>query len=198
MKSQYYYFLLLSIFALSCQSNDGSSSPKEENIVFEPIDPLEGTKFIFDNLISGDSIAHTETDSILSYGSYPKDELFDDGKELYGTFIINKEEIYSVDLNGDRYDDLVIKYTFIPHLENNELTYYKVLTQENGSFIESGEIFGGGRCEGPIYDQIDINRRIITLKGQDYAEGDPCCCPTIEIESKYQIVENRITEIKNN
>lgn len=198
MKHYYFYFLILGLFTFSCQTKDGSSTPKEENIVFEPIDPLEGTKNIFDNIISGDSTAYTETDSILTYASYPEDEMFDSGKELYGTFIINKDEIYSVDLNGDRYDDLVIKYTFVPYMENNELTYYKVLIQEGGMLIESGEIFGGGRCEGPIYDQIDIKRRVITLKGLEYAEGDPCCCPTIEVESKYQIVDNRITEIINN
>lgn len=188
--------LLIPLLIFSCQTNERDSEPNEVEETITPLDAYEATKNIFGNLISGaDSVTFSETDSLLYYGAFPETDEFDIGKEIYGTFIINKNDIYTGDLNGDRLDDVVVKYTFVPYMENNELTYYKVLIQENGMLLESGEIFGGGRCEGPILEKVSIKKRVIQFSGFDFADGDPCCCPTIEVNEQYQIVENKLSKI---
>lgn len=160
--------------------------PKEEETVFRP-DPLEEVKALFAARPAGaDSTAVVETDTTITYYLLPKNE-FVPGEALFGAFSIDKRTILEGDLNQDGLEDAVVQYSFTPHLENNTLIYFKVLLQEGGTLEEVGEIFGGGRCEGPILTPMEIKKGIIYFNSAEYAPSDPCCCPSVHKNAAFKL-----------
>ncbi|MCY1310943.1 hypothetical protein D9M70_611870 [compost metagenome] len=85
-----------------------------------------------------------------------------------------------------------MQYSFTPHLENNTLIYFKILLQNGGKLEELGEIYGGGRCEGPVLEIREIKKGIIYFTGSEYAPGDPCCCPSVKKEYAFRVDNGRI------
>lgn len=167
-------------------------SAENQQTVFSP-DPLEEVKEIFQGRMAAyDSVFVEETDSTYTYFALPKTEEFSSEKELFGAFSISKKSIRTGDLNADGLDDAVIEYSFTPHLENNTLVYFKILLQNGGKLEEAGEIYGGGRCEGPILEIREIKKGVIYFKGLEYADGDPCCCPSVEKEYSFKFENGRI------
>ena len=186
-------FIILASLLFSCKKTDDNTKVAEEVIV---IDPLATTKELLQKFtFEKDSVFYEENDSTITYYIIPKSEEYEPGKEIYGAFTIEKNTLTKGDLTGDGKDDFVIQYTFTPHLENNTLTYFKVLVQTENGLTEAGEIFGGGRCEGPILQVDNIQKQTILFKGLEYAEGDPCCCPSIEKQIAYQLTQNGIEKI---
>lgn len=176
----------LALLMWSC----GSADTRQD--VFSP-DPLEEVKEIFQGRMARyDSVSVEETDSTYTFFALPKTEQFSTEKELFGAFSISKKSIKTGDLNDDGLDDAVIEYSFTPHLENNTLVYFKVLLQNGGKLEEAGEIYGGGRCEGPILEITEIKKGAIYFKGLEYADGDPCCCPSVEKEHAFKLESGRI------
>lgn len=174
------FFLL----ALGCTNAD------QQTLV---LDPLEEVKEIFRLRSAGaDSVSVVENDSTCTYFILPATEEITPGKELFGAFTIEKKTFRTGDLNGDGLEDAVVQYSFTPHLENNTLVYFKVLLQNGGKLEEVGEIYGGGRCEGPILSLQEIKNGIVYFKGKDYAAGDPCCCPSLQSEHAFKWENGRI------
>ena len=198
MKSIYYLCVAGIIWiSASCNTSGSSDSDQANEAAVKALNPLESTKSIFQNLVSKyDSVSVEDSDSTFTYFVIPKSEDYDPEKELYGAFSIDKKSIKLGDLNGDGLDDVVVQYSYTPHLENNSLIYYKVLLQENGDLKEAGEIFGGGRCEGPILTAESIKKGIINFNGLEYDNGDPCCCPSIKKTHSYKLEGSKIVELE--
>lgn len=181
-------FLAFLIF--SCGPADNS----DQQTILTP-DALEEVKEIFEGRTSGyDSVAVEETDSTYTYIVLPKTEEFNTGQELFGAFSINKKTIKTGDLNNDGLEDAVVEYSFTPHLDNNTLIYFKILLQNGGKLEETGEIYGGGRCEGPILTIREIKKGVIRFTGSEYADGDPCCCPSVKKDYAFKLEDGKIVK----
>ena len=198
MKSIYYLCIAgIVCFSVSCNTTGTSETDQTNAEAIKSLNPLESTKSIFQNLVSKyDSVSVEDSDSTFTYFVIPKTEDYDAEKELYGAFSIDKKTIKLGDINGDGLDDVVVQYTYTPHLENNSLIYFKILLQENGELKEAGEIFGGGRCEGPILTAESIKKGIIYFNGLEYDNGDPCCCPSIKKTNSYKLEGGKIVELE--
>lgn len=179
--------LVLILLSVSCNSTDQSSS------TLKPIDDM--VSIFKEKTAKYDSVSVEETDSTYTFYVIPDTTVSDTERELFGAFTINKESPKIGDVNDDGLDDAVIQYTYTPHLENNTLIYYKLLVQSNGKLEETGEIFGGGRCEGPVLSVKEIKRGNIYFEGADYASGDPCCCPSIIKEHIYKFEDNKVHKL---
>lgn len=171
----------------------GSCGPADKSDAALSLNPLEEVKEIFQGRMAGyDSVSVQETDSTYTYFVLPKTEEFAAGEELFGAFCIEKSTVQTGDLNEDGTDDAVVQYSFTPHLENNTLVYFKVLLQNGGKLEEVGEIYGGGRCEGPILEIKGIKKGVIHFTGSEYASGDPCCCPSIKKSYAFRVEGGKI------
>ncbi len=183
-------FAFLAFLLFSCGPADNS----DQHTALTP-DPLEEVKEIFDGRMAGnDSVAVEETDSTYTYFVLPKTEEFNTGQELFGAFSIEKKTIKTGDINNDGLDDAVVEYSFTPHQDNNTLIYFKILLQNGGKLEETGEIYGGGRCEGPILAIREIRKGVIYFTGSEYADGDPCCCPSIKKEYAFKLEDGKIVK----
>ncbi|MCD8540662.1 MAG: hypothetical protein LRY55_13515 [Leadbetterella sp.] len=170
----------------------GTSDTSDQQTVIIP-DPLEEVKEIFQGRTAGyDSVTVEETDSTYTYFVLPETEEFSTEKELFGAFSIDKKTIKTGDLNNDGREDAVVQYSFTPHLDNNTLIYFKILLQNGGKLEETGEIYGGGRCEGPILEIVSIDKGVIRFTGREYADGDPCCCPSVKKDYAFKLAEGKI------
>lgn len=157
------------------------------------LDPLQEVKEIFEGRTAGyDSVTVEETDSTYTYFVLPETEEFNTEKDLFGAFSIEKKTVKTGDLNGDGLDDAVVQYSYTPHQDNNTLIYFKILLQNGGKLEETGEIFGGGRCEGPILEILEIKKGVIYFMGSEYADGDPCCCPSVKKEHAFKLENGKI------
>lgn len=181
-------FAFLAFLMSGCGS--GGNSDQQTTL---SLNPLEEVKEIFrGRMAESDSVTVEETDSTYTYFVLPKTEEFTTGKELFGAFSIEKNTIRTGDLNADGTEDAVVEYSFTPHLENNTLVYFKILLQNGGKLEEAGEIYGGGRCEGPILEITEIRKGTIYFTGREYAEGDPCCCPSVKKEYTFRLENGKI------
>lgn len=184
-------FAFLAFLIFSCGPADNS----DQQTTLTP-DPLEEVKEIFDGRTIGyDSVKVEETDSTYTYFVLPKTEEFNTGKELFGAFSIEKKTIKTGDLNNDGLEDAVVEYSFTPHQDNNTLIYFKILLQNGGKLEEIGEIYGGGRCEGPILEVKEIKKGVISFIGSEYADGDPCCCPSVKKEHYFKLENHKIIKL---
>ncbi len=189
--------VLLGVTTLwSCTQNQTSDdTPSEDTVAkFNPLEEIHG---IFKNKIAHyDSVSVESTDSTYTFFAIPKSEEYDHEKELYGAYTIDKKSIKYGDVNNDGLEDVLVSYSYTPHLDNNTLIYFKVLLQKDNKLAEAGEIFGGGRCEGPILELTSVKNGIISFNGSEFADGDPCCCPTIKKNYAYKLENNTIVEVK--
>jgi hypothetical protein len=158
-------------------------------------DSLEEVKRSFDVKAAGfDSVRVVDADSSYSYFFLPKNDSVDIAAKLYGEYSVEKFGSLLGDLDGDGVKDAVVKYSFTPYLQNNTLSYYKVLQQKEDRLEEVGEIFAGANCEGPKLHAKGIRSGYIEFEAKVYAEGDPCCCPSGQETHKYKIENQKIVK----
>lgn len=184
--------LLLLLVVVGCSKTGSSDGDTSINEVVE-INPLVDVKSSFDAKLSKyDSLTVEESDSTLIYTVLPDSAAYDPEKELFGEFLIEKNSLALKDLNGDGKDDAIVKYLYTPHLDNNTLIYFKVMVQKDGKLQELDEVFGGGRCEGPQLELKEIKDGVVYFSANDYAQGDPCCCPTLKSVISYKLENDKL------
>ncbi len=159
-------------------------------------DPLEEVKRSFDVKAAGfDSLRVVDADSLYSYFFLPTTDSVDISAKLYGEYALAKFGTQVGDLNGDGLDDAVVKYTYTPYQQNNTLSYYKILLQNGDRLEEVGEIFAGANCEGPKLGVKEIRAGRIVFDAKIYAQGDPCCCPSVSETHQYKVENQKIVKI---
>jgi hypothetical protein len=178
--------LVLFCIVTSCTPGQDKAAP----------DPLEEVKRSFDvQAASFDSLRVVDADSSYSYFFLPKGDSVDIAAKLYGEYRLEKYGIVRGDLNADGVEEALVKYSFTPFQQNNTLSYYKVLRLSGDRMEEVVEVFAGANCEGPKLRAKVIKGGKIEFEALRYAEGDPCCCPSIQEVHQYKLENQKIVKI---
>jgi hypothetical protein len=103
------------------------------------------------------------------------------------------------DLNNDGYDDLVVQYMLDGKNQEDRgsgTAFYEiaVFINNEGKYKYHSSIEAeGGRL---AYKILKINNGFLFAKTKEYSEDDGMCCPSIKVNLKYHLKENKIIRIK--
>jgi len=187
MKRKLLFITLIFIVFYSCNNNSNKEIKNiESDKLIAKADKkaiLEETKKYLISQVKNASISNDKYGNVfIESGVY--------GDEGYIVYTINKKDIITGDLNGDRCEDAIIK--IVASYGGNLANTYNLIWFN--SYVDN---------KYKAFDYLNdveiksINNNIIHGIVSKYASNDPQCCPSIKTKVKYQIINNKIVKIKD-
>jgi hypothetical protein len=105
-------------------------------------------------------------------------------------------KVMTGDLNHDGAPDAAVLFTIEgQNGTNNLIQYLAVFLRRNGRLGYAAIQPAGGKNRRSI-ELTSIRDNVIFLDTTGYAKRDPSCCPTIKGRTRYALVRNRLTEMR--